>query len=156
MAPEENMKRERALLFVPVVALFASCTEPTDPSTRSVDGLSVHFTVTASVREAGAYTARLTVENRRAEDVALVSGCTTLTRIGAFRRGERVHLEGTVDGCFPGETTFRIPSGEDLIRLFEIRAFVPAIGPAPKGEYVLRTDFNVPGLPNVEDRFMVP
>jgi hypothetical protein len=45
---------------------------------------------------------------------------------------------------------------DDAIRVLHRRDQPPAAtGTAPKGEYVLRTDFHVLGLPNVEDRFIV-
>ncbi len=139
------------------VLLLGSCSSDVlAPSVLVVDGLRLEFGVSpSSIERQETLVATLEVENLRDEGVELISSCTALALIKAFRSGERVDLEGTVLGCGDAITPFQIGAGEVLTRTYEIRAVRVDGMPVERGEYVLRAEFMVLELPDLEASFRV-
>lgn len=159
VAGDRIMERGRLRMFsvCGAVLLLAGCSsEVLAPSTLVVDGLRLELGISpSSIERQEKVVATLEVENLRDEEVELISSCTALALIKTFRRGERADLEGTALGCGDAITPFQIGAGEVLTRTYEIRAVRVDGMPVERGEYVLRADFMVLELPDLEVSFRV-
>ena len=144
------------LLGGTIILLVACSSEVIGPSQVTLDGLRLDLELNrASVERQESLVATVRIENLNEQPVELVSSCTALTLIKTFRGGDRVDLVGTVLGCGDAITPFVIEGGATLTESFEIRAVRQGGQPVEKGRYVLRAEFMVVELPDLEVSFRV-
>lgn len=121
-----------------------------------MDGLRLELSISpALIERQETLVATLHVENLQNESVELISSCTALSLIKTFRDGTRVDLQGTVLGCGDAITPFTIEARDTLTQTYEIRAIRSDSEPVERGSYVLRAEFMVLELPDLEATFRI-
>jgi hypothetical protein len=141
-----------------VGVLLASFLAGCEGEPLAVGSLSFRLDVQpAQVTPADTFTVRLVVLNAGGRDTTLVSGCSVPTFFG-LNGPSGVVYPAPGSGCFTAITPFRIAAGDSLTMT---RRFVahdisqPGQPALPPGEYVLFTDWQIRGLPVLQQPLTV-
>jgi len=150
------MKPYRLLVVLPL--LIAGCSfdiaGPQPVTDALVEGLTVALDVSPSeMRPFEPFMVRLDVANRTADTIRVVTahGCLVVPHV--VRNGVRIPMEGSWWGCTAAITTHAFAPGETWSQTWQMRAslYAEASGeadgaPAPRGQYRVRTEFDLLGL----------
>jgi len=146
------------------LAMTACALETLGPSQAAEQGLEVQLAAPAEVTAHQPFDVRLTITNRRAEPVRLMTPTTCLVTFGVFIQGERVPFEGSLHGCGEAIWHHEIEAGGTLEQTWSLRAELtePRHAPVSRGSYTVRATPEVmeingqpARLPDVERRLVV-
>lgn len=141
-------------LIVGASAVAVSCDDalPTEPNEATVGPITAELVVEpVSVPPEGPTTATVLIRSSLDRDTTLVSTVSCIAFLHALRDGEKVALTGVDFPCLTIGRGFTVPA-QGVFR--ESHAITAAIDgdpprPAPRGDYVVEADVNVPGLPTL-------
>jgi hypothetical protein len=123
-----------------ILAVSACALETLGPGEVVEHGLEVRLTAPAEVRVHAPFEVRLTLVNRGARPVTLVTPTTCLATLDVFIRDERVPIQGSLSGCRAAIQYHEIAAGAVVEQVWSLRAELeePRHAPVDRGSYTVR------------------